>query len=66
LALGFVVVVEAKNFSENQNTALMTRLEYTRGLKKESMVFIEREKMNATAVDKWWDRIRIVCHQPFR
>jgi hypothetical protein len=44
----------------------MTRIDCVRGVRKEAMIFLEKEKMNSSTADKWWDRIRFVCRQPFR
>jgi hypothetical protein len=44
----------------------MTRIDYIRGVKKESMVFFDKSNMVEKVSNRWFDRIRLVCHQPFR
>lgn len=44
----------------------MSRIDYAKGGKRESMTFFDKSNMVEKVSDKWFDRIRIVCHQPFR
>ena len=48
------------------SSILMNRVDYVMGKNREAMKFYSRDKMNQTVAEKWWDRVKVICHQPFK